>query len=191
MKHLMSVAMAATLALVSMLAALMFGLANSAAAQSTSMAIEFTNIADGGDTQRVVVFVGETPCASVSFGSITPPATVIGADAQPTECSMDGAEVTFLQFRSPDQQLELSERTIFVTGTVFELANWAPQLPRTALPVYIQAFIDTGTVTVIQPADNGSAGLKSARTSPPGTLLVLATILVLAVSRRLTSGGPD
>lgn len=169
--------------------ALIIGASSGVSAQSNSMAIEFANVGDAGPTDRVVVFVGDVACASISFETATPPAVVIGPPGQSAACGASGAEVTFLQFRPGDQQLELFTRTTFTPASSYELTNWAPQPPGLPLPAHMQAFIDAGAV--IQPAASGNAGLAGDAALPPGAPLVLATLLLLAAGRRLTAGSPD
>jgi hypothetical protein len=157
-----------------------------------ALVLDFTQVSTLPEPrpERIVVFVGEIACTDVRFAEVSPPIILLGADGQPDGCGAgaDGTEMSFLMFGASGNASELFERTFFAPYGSYTLTNWAPQPPGTALPVYMQAFIDTGTV--VQPADNGNAGLERARTSPPGTLLVLATILLLAASRRLTAGRP-
>lgn len=140
-------------------------------------------------TERIAVFVGTIACTDVRFAEVSPPIILLGAVGQPDACSTEGSEITFLQIFTSGQVWQLFEETSFAAGSTHELTNWAPQPPHSALPGYMQSFLDAGAV--IQPAGSGNAGLKGSRTSPPATVTALTTILFLAAARRLTAGRPD
>jgi hypothetical protein len=126
---------------------------SASSAQSAVMTIEFTEPPGPPTTHRVVVFVGAVACTEAEFDATSPPSAILGVAGQPPACSVEGAEVSFLQFRdgyeieeSPIVPVELSDRTVFAAGTTFEFRNWAPPPasdpgPLDPLPSYMRAFV--------------------------------------------------
>ena len=153
------------------------------------MRIEFVDPQSAAPIERLVLFVGTQACLSVSFDPEPPAIVYLGTADQPPVCGDDGIPVTGLQVRTPTQQLELSDRTLLVSGGSYRWANWAPVPPGSALPAYMQAFLNAGAV--VQPAADGNAGLRDNATAPPIALLLLATLALLAGGRRMTAGRPD
>ena len=154
--------------------------APAASAQSSPMTVDFGSVAIAGPTERIVVFVDGTACASVTIDANAPPVALLGTAGQPATCGIAGAEVTFLQFRPTGQQLELFTRTSFTVGGSFEVENWAPQPPGLPLPSYMQAFLDSGGV--IEPAGSGNAGLAGEGAGPTLGVLAVALIGVFALA---------